>query len=167
MPRAAYNVSRQRSTRNAISINAMLTWRARRLRSLRLKEWDVDAIWSDIAAIDRVLANVLGYTGDIEAETRDFSRETLFRRGDLQRMVCTVLREANRPLTTREITAIVISRKGLTMDNYRQAKQWINRVRKVCQRLPGLDQTLADDGCQAWAVGRMRGGSASARGYGP
>jgi hypothetical protein len=50
MPKAAYDVSRQRSTSNAISINAMLTWRARRLRSLRVKEGDEAAHLTDIAA---------------------------------------------------------------------------------------------------------------------
>lgn len=64
-------------------------------------------------------------------------------------MVCTVLREANRPLTTREITTIVIHRKGLTMDNPRQSKQWINRARKVCQRL-GVAMGQVADGFQVW-----------------
>lgn len=57
---APRRISRQRSRRNDISINALLTWRARRLRSLRLKEWEPDAIQADIDAIDRVLVNVLG-----------------------------------------------------------------------------------------------------------
>ena len=103
---------------------------------------------ADIAAIDRVLVNVLGFTGDIDALTRDFRREALFQRNELRRMVCEALREANGPLTVRQITERVIARKGLTMRPGKQSKQWINRVRKICQKLP-LEAVRAD-GCQAW-----------------
>lgn len=148
MPRAAYNVSRQRSRGNAITINGLLTWRAKRLRGIRLDHDNEAEHLADIAAIDRVLVNVLGFTGAIDALTRDYRREALFRRNELRRMVCDVLREANGPLTARQITERVIARKGLEMRPGAQSKQWINRVRKVCQKLHA-DMILAD-GCVAW-----------------
>lgn len=135
MPRQEYNVSRQRSTKSAITINGLLTWRARRLRSLRLKEGNAEEHLADIAAIDRVLTNVLGFT-DIEAFTRDFRREAVFRRGELYRMVCDVLREADRPLTTREITEIVLARKGRVLQPGRQEKS-ISTGRGRCLRESG------------------------------
>ena len=150
MPIAAFNVSRQRSTSNAITINGLLTWRARRLRRIRLKEGDEAQHLADIAAMDRVLVNVLGYTGDIEAESRDFRREALFKRGELSRAVMRVLREANGPLSTRQITERVMATKGKAMKPGRLSKQWINRVRQVCQRL-GVGMTRAD-GVQVWGV---------------
>lgn len=149
MPVKAYNVSRQRSRGNAITINGLLTWRAKRLRGLRLDEASREAHQADIAAIDRVLVNVLGFAGDIDALTRDYRRDALFKRNELLRMVCDVLREANGPLTARQITERVITRKGLAMRPGKQSKQWINRVRKICQKLP-LEAVVADDGCQAW-----------------
>jgi hypothetical protein len=149
MPRAAHNIGRQRSTRNAISINAMLTWRGKRLRSVRLKEGDEAANLADIAAIDRVLVNVLGYTGDIEAESKDFRREALFKRNDLRKAVMVVLREANGLLTTRQITERVMSTKGKVLKPGRLSKEWISRVRVVCNRLPGVE-LVTMDGCQAW-----------------
>ena len=91
MPRAAYNVSRQRSRGNAITINGLLTWRAKRLRGIRLDHDNEAEHLADIAAIDRVLVNVLGFTGAIDALTRDYRREALFRRNELRRMVCDVL----------------------------------------------------------------------------
>lgn len=148
MPRAAYNVSRQRSTSNAISINAMLTARARRLRSLRLEEGDQAAHLADIEAIDHVLVNVLGFTGDIAAETKDFRREALFGRSELRRAVIAVLREANQPLTTRQITERVMATKGKALKPGRQSKDWITRVRVVCQRLP-LERGMVE-GLQVW-----------------
>jgi hypothetical protein len=149
MPAREYSIGRQRSTRNTIAINAMLTWRGKRLRSLRLNEGDKDQVLADIAAIDRVLVNVLGYAGDIEADSRDFRREALFGRGELQRAVMVALREANGPLTARQITARVMATKGKALKPGRVSKEWINRVRKVCQRLP-VEMVRADDGCAAW-----------------
>lgn len=150
MPRAIHNIGRQRSTRNAISINAMLTWRGKRLRSVRLKEGDEAANLADIAAIDRVLVNVLGYTGDIEAESKDFRREALFKRNELRKAVMVVLREANEPLTTRQITERVMSTKGKTLKPRRLSKEWISRVRVVCRKMDGVTETIAD-GMQVWA----------------
>ena len=154
MPIQAFNLSRQRSTKSAITVNGLLTWRARRLRSLRLEPDSRDQHLADIAAIDRVLVNVIGFAGDIEALTRDFTREALFGRGELQRMVSVVVRQANGPLLTREITERVMSDKGHAMQPGKKSKQWINRVRKVCNRLPGVDMVRADDGCQAWVARR-------------
>jgi hypothetical protein len=150
MPRKSYNVSRQRTRGNAITINGLLTWRARLLRRLRLKEGDQATIETDIAAIDRVLVNVIGFTGDIDALTRDFRREALFKRGELQRLVMAVLREANEPLTTRQITDRVMDRKGATMTPGRDSKQRIHTVRLLLKRLDRVRMTRAGDGCVAW-----------------
>lgn len=150
MPRAKHNVSRQRSRGSAVTINGLLTWRARRLRSLRKGEGDPEQIEADIQAIDRVLVNVIGFKGDIATLTRDFRREALFKRGELQRLVCDVLRQANEPLTTRQITEWVMSRKGAAMTPGRDAKDRINRVRHVLKRLSIVETTRAESGNVAW-----------------
>jgi hypothetical protein len=129
----------------------MLTWRAKRLRSLRKGDGDEAANLADIAAIDRVLVNVLGFTGDIEEQTRDFRREALFGRGELFRTVIAVLREANEPLTTRQITERVMATKGKALKPGRLSKEWINRVRHVLRKLP-LDRTMVE-GIQVWRKG--------------
>jgi len=152
MPRAIHNISRQRSRGHAITINGLLTARARCLRDLRLSKGDPD-VQSNIDAIDRVLVNVIGFTGDIAELTRDYRREALFKRGELQRMVATVLREANGPLTTRQIMERVSAQKGLTMRPGKRTKEWINRVRKVCQNHPAVCMNVVD-GAQVWAVRR-------------
>ena len=153
MPRAKYNVSRQRSRGNAITINGLLTWRARRLRSLRKQEGQASEIEADIQAIDRVMVNVIGFRGDIETITRDFRREALFKHGELQRLVMQVLREANEPLTTRQITERVMSRKGASMVPGKDSKQRIHTVRLLCKRLDRVRETQAD-GLVAWEVRR-------------
>ncbi len=122
------------------------------MRSLRLKEGDDAAVLADIAAIDHVLVNVIGFTGDIAALSRDFRREALFRRGELQRAVSAVLRQANGPLTTRQIAERVMATKGKALEPGRLAKEWINRTRKVCQRLPSVEM-VRQDGLQVWQRG--------------
>jgi hypothetical protein len=59
-------------------------------------------IKNDVAALDRVLGT-LGYKGDLEAHMPRQKREALFGRGDLRRTILDELRNALRPLTTREI----------------------------------------------------------------
>ncbi len=135
MPRQEHNISRQRSTSYAITINGLLTNRARLMREGRKDRDRRDQIATDIAAIDHVLTRVLGFTGDIEAVTRDFKREAVFKRGEMFAVICDVLRQADRPLTTREIAKAVYATKGKTVGSGRQSKEWINRVRHACKRL--------------------------------
>lgn len=154
MPRAKHNVSRQRSTSYAITINGLLTCRARLMREGRKQERPADLIRADIAAIDHVLVNVLGYGEDIEAVTRDFRREAIFRRGEMFAAVCDVLRRADRPLTTREIATAVYGTKGKVLKPGRQSKEWINRVRHACKRLArdGAVRATAGDGDVVWSL---------------
>jgi len=120
----------------------------RRLRSLRLEEGDQSAHLAEIEAIDRVLANVLGFTGGIAAETKDFRREALFGRNELRRAVIAVLREANGPMTTRQIAERVMATKGKALKPGRVAKNYIRRVRVVCQHLP-VERGMVND-VQVW-----------------
>jgi hypothetical protein len=138
MPRKEYNVARQRTRGYAITINGLFTARSRCLRSLRLEDGDIETIQEDIAAIDRVLFNVLGYKGDIEAVSRDFKRNPSFGRGEMMRAVLDVLRKANAPMLTRDLTVAVFESKGLTLPPGVTGKNRINRVRKICQQVPGV-----------------------------
>lgn len=150
MPRKEYNVARQRTRGYAITINGLFTARSKCLRSLRLEEGDPDTIRADIAAIDRVLVNVLGYTGDIEAVSRDFKRNPSFGRGELLRAVLDVLRKADEPLSTRDLTVAVFKAKGLVLPPGVTGKNRINRVRKVCQQVPDICEV--GSARQAWLL---------------
>ncbi|WP_394690424.1 hypothetical protein [Hoeflea sp.] len=102
----------QAAQKNYYAINGLLTARARKLRDLRLGNGETNQVQADIDAIDRVLVNALGFTGDIEALIRDFKRKAVFKRGELLRMACDVFREADRPLTTREMVETIADRKA-------------------------------------------------------
>lgn len=150
MPRAKHNISRQRTRGYAITINGLFTARSKCLRSLRLEQGDPEAIRADIAAIDRVLVNVLGYTGDIEAVSRDFKRNPSFGRGELLRIVLDVLRKADAPMLTRDLTVAIFEAKGLTLPPGQTGRNRINRVRKLCQQVPEIREV--GNGHQAWAM---------------
>jgi len=96
------------------------------------------------------MINVLGYTGDIEAVSRDFKRNPSFGRGEMLRAVLDVLRKAEAPMLTRELTVAVFASKGLTLPPGQTGRNRINRVRKICQQVPGIVE--AGDGKQAWAM---------------
>ena len=152
MPGAKHNVARQRTRGYAITINGLFTARSKCLRSLRLEDGDTDTIRADIAAIDRVLVNVLGYRGDIEAVSRDFKRNPSFGRGEMMRAVLDVLRKADAPMLTRDLTVAVFESKGLTLPPGETGRSRINRVRKICQQVPGVYEVRGAR--QAWDLQR-------------
>jgi hypothetical protein len=119
------------------------------LRSIRLQEGDIAEIKADIAAIDRVLVNVLHFKGDIEALSRDFKRDASFKRGELIRIVLDILRKAEAPMLTRDLTVAVFEAKGLTLPPGETGRNRINRVRKVCQQIPGISE-VGKGGNHAW-----------------
>ncbi|MDF1609527.1 hypothetical protein PZ897_15175 [Hoeflea sp. YIM 152468] len=82
--------------------------------------------------------NVLGYQGGIEAVSRDFKRNPSFGRGEMMRAVLDVLRKAQAPKLTRDLTVAVFESKGLTLPPGQVGKDRINRVRKICQQVPGI-----------------------------
>lgn len=120
------------------------------MRDLRKGEGDQADHLADMQAIDRVLVSVLGCTDDIPAMARDFRREALFKRGELLRMVCDALRQANGPLTARELTERVLERKNMALKPGKIGKERINRVRRVCKGLQGLVKGRGVDGCETW-----------------
>jgi hypothetical protein len=73
-------------------------------------------IKNDVAAIDRVLGT-LGYKGDLEAQMPRQKREALFGRGDLRRTIIDALRNALRPLTTREIAEAAAAQAGQDLND--------------------------------------------------
>jgi hypothetical protein len=105
---------------------------------------------ADIAAIDRVLVNVLGFTGNIQEASRDFRRVAIFKRGELQRAVCDVLRGTQGPMTAREIAEAAFRAKGHELKPGKLSKQWINRTRKACERVFGPATDRGAGGAMTW-----------------
>ncbi|MDA8870595.1 hypothetical protein N9H93_04330 [Rhizobiaceae bacterium] len=117
-------------------MNGLLTLRGQRMRALRLGT-DADAT-DNIAAIDRVLVNVIGNTGDTAGESKDFRRVALFGRGEVRRLVGEILRGAKRPLTTLQIAQQALVTKSVAVSCSRRVKGRVSNVWKVLADMHGV-----------------------------
>lgn len=99
-----------------------------------------------------MLINVIGYAGDIAEESRDFRRQTTFRRGELRRAVADVLRRAERTLTTLEVAQSVYATKGLEVPYARKCKPRVSTVRKVLKCLERAGRVCRKTGSEGLAV---------------
>jgi hypothetical protein len=115
------------------TISGLLTKRAdlfgeaERLRD-RLAE-----IKNDISALDRTLTT-LGYEGDLDAVMPRQKREVIFGRGELTRSIMSVLREAEGPMTSRQIAQTIISMGGHDARDRRYVSDLTKRVSKALRK---------------------------------
>lgn len=110
MEKKQYN-ARSKSVDHSVTINGILTRRAVIFKEAiglhkRLRE-----IQKDVAAIDRIL-EVFDYDGDADGLMPRRLHETIFRRGELVRLVFKELRRAEKPLTTRQLACLIIVARG-------------------------------------------------------
>lgn len=66
------------------------------------------------------------------------------------RAVLDVLRKAEAPMLTRELTVAIFESNGLTLPPGVTGKNRINRVREVCQQVPGISEV--GGARQAWMM---------------
>jgi hypothetical protein len=97
-------------------------------------------IKNDIGALDRVLGT-LGYTGDLDAEMPRQKREVLFGRGELTRAILDELRDAPRPLGSREIAQAIVTLSGQDARDRRSITELTKRVSKALRVLKN-DQSV-------------------------
>ncbi|ABA03414.1 hypothetical protein Nwi_0146 [Nitrobacter winogradskyi Nb-255] len=91
-------------------------------------------IKNDIGALDRVLGT-LGYTGDLNAEMPRQKRQVLFGRGELTRAILDELRDAPRPLGSREIAQAIVALNGQDARDRRALTDVTKRVSKALRGL--------------------------------
>ena len=84
------------------TISGLLTKRAQLFGEAQSIRDRLAEIKNDIDAVDRVLGT-LGYDGDLDAAMPRQKRHVVFGRGELTRAVLDVLRDADGPMTSRQI----------------------------------------------------------------
>ncbi len=89
-------------------------------------------IKNDIDAIDRTLG-VLGYKGDLDAAMPRQKRQVLFGQGELARSLIRELRDADGPMTSRELAQEVIALKGDDVRDRKMVSETTRRVSKALQ----------------------------------
>lgn len=87
-------------------------------------------IRNDIGAIDRTLT-VLGYDGDLDAAMPRQKREVIFGRGELTQAIYAELRNAEAPLSSRDIAREIVTMRGEDARDRRYLSDLTKRVSKA------------------------------------
>lgn len=88
-------------------------------------------IKNDLSAIDRTLG-ALGYRGDLDAQMPRQRRQAIFGQGELTSALMRELRDADGPMTSRELARSVLTLKG---DDIRDRKLLTEVTRRVSKAL--------------------------------
>lgn len=151
-------IQRARTDTFEHTISGLLTKRAdlfgeaERIRD-RLAE-----IKNDVAAMDRVLGT-LGYTGDLDAAMPRQKREVIFGRGELTRGAIDELRNADGPLTSRQVAEAILSVSGQDAQDRKLMADHTRRVSKALRVLKGEGRVKAAKDAQGnmiWGLADRR-----------
>jgi len=107
---------KQRSGDYSVTINGLMT-----RRSLLLTERP-ETLSSDLAAIDYVL-KLCGFNEDPQGYMPARRKKSIFKKGEKLRLIRQVLKQADRPFTSREITIAILQSKDFDMNDARRLKQ--------------------------------------------
>ena len=107
---------KQRSGDYSVTINGLMT-----RRSLLLSD-KPDTLASDIAAIDYVL-KLCGFNEDPQQYMPKLRKRGIFRKGEKRKLIIQVLKDADRPLSSREICLMVLNDKDFDMSDRRRLNQ--------------------------------------------
>ena len=107
---------KQRSGDYSVTINGLMT-----RRSLLLTD-KPDTLASDIAAIDYVL-KLCGFNEDPQQYMPKLRKKQIFAKGEKRRLVMETLRNADRPLTSREICLAILADKDFDFADKRRLNQ--------------------------------------------
>ena len=107
---------KQRSGDYSVTINGLMT-----RRSLLLSD-KPDTLASDIAAIDYAL-KLCGFNEDPQQYMPARRKKQIFAKGEKRRLIMDVLRNADRPLTSREICLAILADKDFDFADKRRLNQ--------------------------------------------
>ena len=107
---------KQRASDYSVTINGLMT-----RRSLLLSE-KPDTLTDDIAAIDYVL-KLCGFNKDPQQYMPARRKKQIFKKGEKRRLVMETLRNAHKPLTSREITIATLQGKDFDFADKRRLNQ--------------------------------------------
>ncbi|WAJ28479.1 hypothetical protein [Antarcticirhabdus aurantiaca] len=125
-------------------------------------------IKNDIEALDRTM-RTFGYIGDLDAAMPRQKRQVMFGAGELSRSILRELRDADGPMTTREIAQSIVALRGDDARDRRLVTEISNRVSKALRshREAGRVRSSVDDaGNLLWSRRVGKSGDAKAVGNG-
>ena len=119
---------KQRATNYSVTINGLMT-----RRSLLISE-KPDSLAEDLAAIDYVL-KLCGFNEDPQQYMPKLRKRQIFKKGEKLRLILKTLREADRPLTSREICLAILAGKDFDFTDKRRLNQTTVGVYNLLCRL--------------------------------
>jgi hypothetical protein len=123
-----------RATDYSHTVNGLLQKRADLFNEAERLRDRLAEIKNDIGAIDRTL-NVLGYTGDLDAAMPRQKREVIFGRGELSKAIYRELREAEGPLSSRDIAREIVAMRGEDARDRKYLSELTKRVSKALRAM--------------------------------
>lgn len=128
-----------------ITISGLLRRRAELFGEAEKLRDRIAEIKNDIDALDRTLGS-LGFKGDLDAQMPRQKREVLFGQGELTRALMRELRDADGPMTSRELANNVLALRGDDVRDRRLLTEVTKRVSKALrhQREAGYVRSSTD-----------------------
>ena len=123
-----------RATDYSHTVNGLLQKRADLFNEAERIRDRLAEIRNDLGAIDRTLG-VLGYTGNLDAAMPRQKREVIFGRGELSKAIYGELREADGPLSSRDIAREIVAMRG---EDARDRKYLSDLTKRVSKALRGM-----------------------------
>lgn len=127
-------IRRARTETYELTVSGLLTKRADLFNEAERIRDRLAEIRNDVDAIDRVLGT-FGYTGNLDAEMPRQKRQVLFGTGELTRAILDALRDANGPMTSRQIAEAVVSVRGQDARDRKFLAEVTRRVSKALRAL--------------------------------
>ena len=118
---------KQRASDYSVTINGLMT-----RRSLLLRD-KPDTLASDIATIDYVL-KLCGFNEDPQQYMPKYRKRQIFAKGEKRRLIMNELKNADRPLSSREICISILAGKDFDMTDTRRLNQTTVSVYNLLQR---------------------------------
>jgi hypothetical protein len=124
------------------TINGLLTKRAELFNEAeRLRDRTAE-IKNDVAALDRVLGT-LGYTGDLDSIMPRQKVVRLFGQGELLHACLHELRQADGPLTSREIARNIVELRGDDPNDRKYLSDMTRRISKCLRKERAAGRVVA------------------------
>lgn len=123
-----------RATDYSHTVNGLLQKRADLFNEAERLRDRLAEIKNDIGAIDRTLS-VLGYKGDLDAAMPRQKREVIFGRGELSKAIYRELREAEGPLSSRDIAREIVALRGEDARDRKYLSELTKRVSKALRSM--------------------------------
>lgn len=133
------------------TISGLLSKRADLLHEAEMIRERLAAIRNDLDALDRTL-NVLGYEGDLDAMVTRQKRHVIFGKGELFRACMNVLREAEAPMTSRQIAQQIMELNGQDARDRRFLNDLVKRVGKCLRQTEAARKGADGQGNVVWSM---------------